>query len=99
MIIDSEIKFEGIEYDAVSKYLGEHMSKEEIVEEKFEEIVYMKNENVNKKKRRKRNGKLLNKNAGVGGSERVDDTLVNEDEATDAHKINEEELFLKPVRN
>ena len=36
MIIDSEIKFEGIEYDAVSKYLGEHnMSKEEIVEEKF----------------------------------------------------------------
>ena len=44
MVIDSGIEFEGIEYDAVSKYLGEHMSKEEIVEEKFEQIIYMKNE-------------------------------------------------------
>ena len=98
MIIDSEIKFEGIEYDAVSKYLGEYMSKEEKLEEKFEKIVHMKNENINKKKSKKVNGKPLNKNAGEGGSERVDDNIVNDDEATDTHKINEEELFLKPVR-
>ena len=98
MIVDSGIKFEGIEYDAVSKYLGEHMSKEEILEEKFEEIVYMKNKNVNRKKKKKGSGKTLNSNDG---------TLVrDDDEATQAHKSNdkleaadEEELYLKPIRN
>ena len=48
MIIISEIKFEGIEYDALSKHLGEATTIEEIVEEQFEEIVYIKNENANK---------------------------------------------------
>ena len=51
MIINSNIEFEEIEYEAISKYLGEHLSKEEILEEGFEEIVYMKNETVKAKKK------------------------------------------------
>ena len=99
MIIDSGIEFEGIEYDAVSKYLGEHMSKEEIMEEKFEEIVYMKNENV--KKRRRKTGKSKTKNTNTdedneGKTEIVNDTHVSDDGATEAHK--NEETYLKPVR-
>ena len=37
-----------MDYDAVSRYLAEHMSKEEIEEENFGEILYRKNENVKK---------------------------------------------------
>ena len=60
-------------------------------EEKFEEIVYRKNENVKKKKRK--NTKLLESN---------DVTLANDDEARTAHKVDEienQEIYLKPIRN
>ena len=50
MFLESELKFAGISYDAAARFLGEVMSKDEINEEKFEEIVYTKNENVVKKK-------------------------------------------------
>ena len=46
MIIDFGVEFEGIEYDAIALHLGESMSQEEIKEEGFEEIVYIKNEKV-----------------------------------------------------
>ena len=52
MIVDSNIEFVEIEYDSIEKYLGEHMSREEILEEQLEEIVYMKIESVGEKKKK-----------------------------------------------
>ena len=50
MIIDSNIQFEGIVDNALALHLGEYMTLEEITEECFEEIVYIKNEKVKAKK-------------------------------------------------
>ena len=75
---------EGIDYDAVARYLGEHLSKEEIVKENLEEIVYIKKENVNKKKKQNRSKKTLNTKAC--GGDLVDETLANGDELKSAHK-------------
>ena len=50
MIVESGLEFVELDYDAISRYLGEQMTKEEIVDEKFEEIVYKKNKNKQKKK-------------------------------------------------
>ena len=84
MIIDSGLEFEGIDYDSVARYLGEHLSKEEIVKENLEEIVYIKKENVNKKKKQNRSKKTLNTKAC--GGDLVDETLANGDELKSAHK-------------
>ena len=50
MIVDSCTEFQGIEYDAISLHLGESMTNDEIVQEHFEEIVYVGNKNFKKKK-------------------------------------------------
>ena len=42
MIEESEIEFKGYDFDAVSKYLGEYLTNEEIINEGMEEIVYMR---------------------------------------------------------
>ena len=42
MVEESEIDFKGYDFDAVSKYLGEYLTNEEIINEGMEEIVYMK---------------------------------------------------------
>ena len=38
---DSELWIEGVDYDRVSKYLGEVMTMEDIIKEEFEDIVYI----------------------------------------------------------
>ena len=53
MIEASEIEFKGIDYDAVSKFLGEHLSTDEIKNEGMEEIVYIKVEKETKKRKKK----------------------------------------------
>ena len=50
MFEESEIEWEGMDYDAVCKNLGEFLTKKEIEEEGFEEIVFMKKEKSKKKK-------------------------------------------------
>ena len=42
MVEESEIEFKGIDYDDVAKFLGETLTKEEIIEEGLEELVYIK---------------------------------------------------------
>jgi hypothetical protein len=42
MFEESEVEFEGINYDKVSRYLGEFLTEDEIKQEGMEEIVYMK---------------------------------------------------------
>ena len=54
MVEESEIEFKGIDYDDVAKFLGETLTKEKIIEEKLEELVYIKkkkqtNKQMNKK--------------------------------------------------
>ena len=67
MIVESKVDFDGIDFDAVSFYLGEHMTMEEILANKLEEIVYIKKENVNKQKKRKGGkGRALNTKACGG---------------------------------
>ena len=78
MIIDSGIDFEGIDYNAVARHLGEHMSKDEIIEDQFEEIVYIKKE---KKQKRK-----ADQNTKACGDSTVDVTLVRDDGQTRAHE-------------
>ena len=102
MLIESELKFVGIEYDDVSKFLGEEMSKEENIKENFQEIVYMKNENLDKKKHKKENKKTMKIPKETNNVEEIlDVTLASGHEARKAHKViqNQEELYLKPIRN
>jgi hypothetical protein len=90
MIIDSSLKFEDINYDAVSQYLGEFLTMEEILEEELEEIVYIKKDTENKKI--KKGGRTLNTKA-CGGDTR-DVTMVNEDEQNQTHKnVNKEKAL------
>ena len=75
MVEESDINFEGIDYDVISKYLGEFLTKTEIAEEGMEEILYIRREkdkkrkqkkvvkNVNRKQKAKGNKKSINKNA------------------------------------
>ena len=44
MVVESEINFEGFDLDVVSLYLGEFLTKEEIIQEGMEEILYIKKE-------------------------------------------------------
>jgi hypothetical protein len=37
---ESDLSIEGVDYDKLSRYLGKHLKKEEIVEEGFEELLY-----------------------------------------------------------
>ena len=91
MIIDSGLEFEGMDYDAVSRYLAEYMSQEEI-----EEIVYRRNENVKKKKKKKSKETKKIQNT-------KDVTLAqDDDDAMEAHKpveLEDQELFLKSIRS
>jgi hypothetical protein len=52
MFEESRVEFEGINYDKVSRYLGEFLSEEEIKQEGIEEIVYMKIKKVKKVKQK-----------------------------------------------
>ena len=87
MIVESGIVFEGVDYDAASKHLGETLSMEEIVEENLEEIVYIKIKT--KKDKKKKNGDIT--------GDFIDVTLANEDEQQNkAHKVDEQ--YTKPIR-
>ena len=59
MFEESKVKFEGINYDKVSKYLGEYLTEDEIKKEEMEEIVYIKIKKV--KKVKVKNTKTLGK--------------------------------------
>ena len=54
MYVDSNVEIATINYDKVSKYLGEHLTEKEIKDEGMEEIVYIKvkktKNNISKKK-------------------------------------------------
>ena len=52
MVEESNIDFKGFDLDVVSQYLGEHLTKEEIIEEGMEEILYIKKEKVQKIKKK-----------------------------------------------
>ena len=72
MFIESELQIKGINYDKVAKYLGKYLTREQILEENFEEILYIKegkmkekekrkyNKNKNKKKEKNKKQKTLN---------------------------------------
>ena len=47
MVIDSKLAFEGIDYDKIAKYLGEYMEVDEILSERFEEILYIDKHKTN----------------------------------------------------
>ena len=50
MFEKSKVEIAGINYDKVSKYLGEYLTEEEVRQEGMEEIVYMKIKKVKKAK-------------------------------------------------
>ena len=51
MYENSSVEIANIDYDKVSKYLGEFMTEVEVKDEGFEEIVYMKIKKVKRKKK------------------------------------------------
>ena len=53
MIVESKIEFKEIDYDNASKYLGEEMTIEEILEEEMDEILYIEEEKLNNLKKTK----------------------------------------------
>ena len=86
MIIDSNIEFKEIDFENASKYLGEKMTIEEILEEEMEDILYFEEEKLNKLMKAK-------------NSVTNDVTSVSEDEKqTKAHKeCAEKEIVTKDV--
>ena len=63
MVIDSNIEFKEVDYDKVSKYLGEHMTIEEILEEELEELLYIDEDKLNRLKKLKEEKTLNTMNA------------------------------------
>ena len=61
MVEESELVFKGIEYEEVAKFLGDYLTKEEIIEEGFEEILYIKQKKMEKKKIKKKMKKNISK--------------------------------------
>ena len=53
MIVESKIEFKEIDYENASKYLGEEMTIEEILEEEMEEILYIEEEKLKNLKKAK----------------------------------------------
>ena len=49
---DSELSMEGIDFYNLSRYLGSHLKKEEILEEGFEELLYTRKVKERKKKKK-----------------------------------------------
>ena len=58
MVEESEIEFKGIDYDDVAKFLGETLTKEKIIEEGLEELVYIKKKKQTIKKLKKKVKKI-----------------------------------------
>ena len=49
MYEEGDIKFKGVEYEEVSKFLGDCLTREEIIEEGFEDILYIKEKKMENK--------------------------------------------------
>ena len=81
MVEESKVVFVGVDYDKISRYLGEFLDKDEIKSEKLEEIVYTK-----KKVKRNRKKKGTKKN------EKIDKTSKDINDTKDvANKIGKKE--------
>ena len=52
MVEESEVVFEGVDYDKVGRYLGEFLDKDEIKSAGLEEIVYTKKKVQRKQKKK-----------------------------------------------
>ena len=80
MFINSNLKIEPIDFDKLARYLGKFLTREQIVMEEFEEILYIKEgkmdkkRNYSKKKKKSLNtaggGKTLDTNNSGGGKEK-----------------------------
>ena len=60
MVEESEIDFKGFDFDIVGKYLGEYLTKQEIIEEGMEDIVYTKKEKAKRKVSKKKKKSVKN---------------------------------------
>ena len=85
MIIDSNIEFKEIDYENASKYLGEKMTTEEILEEEMEEILYIEEEKLKNLKKAKESvtndvtSVLRNGRANEAHKECVEEEIVTND--------------------
>ena len=66
MFIASDLHFEGLKYDKIARYLGKVMTRNEILEENVEEILYLKEGKMEEKQKKKKKGKktLYTKKSG-----------------------------------
>lgn len=99
MLEKSEIEFKAFDFDITSKFLGEHLSKVEIIEEGMEEILYLKKEkatklkkknivkNVNKNQKQKRNKKTMNRK----NMKNIINEVTDKDNTTSIGSMNEVE--------
>ena len=60
---ESELTIDGIGNDAVSKYLGIHLKKEDVINEGFEELIYTKE--IKPRKAKVTSTKKCSSNAGL----------------------------------
>ena len=67
MFIASDLHFEGLKYDKIARYLGKVMTRNEILEEKMEEILYLKEGKMEEKPKKKKKEKktLYTKKSGA----------------------------------
>ena len=97
---ESDLSMDGIEFHKVSRYLGNHLKKEEIAEEGFEEILYTRKRKEKKKKKKgivkkKIGRKHINEKKethvkGTKDKENVD--MDNEEEQNDTSVENKTEM-------
>ena len=79
MFMESNLKIAGINFEKVARYLGKFLTREKIIEEKFEDILYIKEGKMMEKKRKyckkKKQGSTLNTKKGGGKPQKIQKTL------------------------
>ena len=93
MIERSGIEFKEIEYDAASKFLGERMTIEEIIEENMEDLLYVEETKL------KEIRKTKNKNEGDSPSDSASTNPNGEESTNDNINNDEEEKKNKSEKN
>ena len=72
MIIESTIEFKEINYDKISKHLGENMTIEEILEENMEELLYLTKSKLDKLMKIKAERIIIAKNVDSNVKRRIE---------------------------
>ena len=83
---ESDIVMDSIDIDTLSRYLGIHMKKEDVIEEGFEELLYTRKRKEKKKKKAvKKVGRKYIRNRKLGKNSKENKNKENDKEEMDTN--------------